>query len=591
MSAVNARSGTRRLTFILCLAALLLLPWSASASDTPSARNKASSPALEIQAAVRKVGKSCSYPTITAALQDAVNGDILLLEGGATFTENLVIDVSVTIQGGYNGCASGSGALTTINGNNLGRTIYINPFLTVTLRNLIVTGGATTGNGSGILVQGGSQLNGDNIIISHNSSSAGNGGGVALIGAGAAFTNTEIIYNTAVYGGGVYGAATLTYYPRLDLVDNVHVDNNSASLAGEGQGGGLFMQQGNVTASGSTSISYNHASYGGGIFLLTSTITLTGAAANVVWNISTYHGGGIYARDGAVLIRQGSTIGVNTAGDSTHNGSGGGIYLDHSSLGMNSGRIVNNSSHGPGAGNYGGGGIYAGNSSLVLIDLVNSACHGPRCNLLAYNHALGGGWGGALAGFYSNVAIFKAYIEENDAAGGGDKGGAIFMGYSDTLYLANDYITRNSSQSGADGLSIVGMALTAEHVTLADNPANGTGSAVNLDTTSSLNMTRSIIWGHASSISALGKNVVCSDIQGGYAGANNLNMNPLFVDNAGGDYHLRPSSPLIDRCAAGLDYDADNEHRPTVIVRPATPYDMGADEVNLRLNVPVTFRN
>ena len=37
-----------------------------------------------------------------------------------------------------------------------------------------------------------------------------------------------------------------------------------------------------------------------------------------------------------------------------------------------------------------------------------------------------------------------------------------------------------------------------------------------------------------------------SDIQGGWTGIGNINLNPDFVDPSNEDYHLQPSSSCID---------------------------------------------
>ncbi|MCU0522929.1 MAG: hypothetical protein MUF84_19860, partial [Anaerolineae bacterium] len=89
-----------------------------------------------------------------------------------------------------------------------------------------------------------------------------------------------------------------------------------------------------------------------------------------------------------------------------------------------------------------------------------------------------------------------------------------------------------------------------------------------------------IIWSHTSSIDLAGQTVTYSDIQGGYTGTGNLNVDPLFVAAGSSNYHLQNGSPLIDRCPtfSGLGTDFDNEARPVVRVSLATPYDMGADE-------------
>lgn len=67
------------------------------------------------------------------------------------------------------------------------------------------------------------------------------------------------------------------------------------------------------------------------------------------------------------------------------------------------------------------------------------------------------------------------------------------------------------------------------------------------------------------------------NIEGGYPGTDNINADPLFVDVAGGDYHLLPGSPCIDAGATDVEgipeLDMDGEPRIS-----GTAVDMGADE-------------
>ena len=88
-----------------------------------------------------------------------------------------------------------------------------------------------------------------------------------------------------------------------------------------------------------------------------------------------------------------------------------------------------------------------------------------------------------------------------------------------------------------------------------------------------------------------------SDVQGDlYPGVGNINDDPLFVDAASGDLHLRPDSPCID---AGLNTapdlpDHDFEGDPRIIDgdRDGDPVvDMGVDETRIRTYLPLVLRH
>ena len=192
--------------------------------------------------------------------------------------------------------------------------------------------------------------------------------------------------------------------------------------------------------------------------------------------------------------------------------------------------------------------------------------------------------GGGIYASYSTVDLVQTFVEDNLAT----HAGAIYA-YHSTVVLDNTLLAGNQDYGGGDqgdGIVLFSSDLEGEHNTLAYNPSDGTGTAIFIDGTgSTVTLDRSIIWGHATSISEVGHAVTCSDIQGAYTGTDNRNENPLFVDPSSANFHLQSSSPVIDRCTAGLSVDFENNSRPLTYIRSATPYDMGADEAGPRVGI------
>jgi len=114
--------------------------------------------------------------------------------------------------------------------------------------------------------------------------------------------------------------------------------------------------------------------------------------------------------------------------------------------------------------------------------------------------------------------------------------------------VVNSLITGNSGAAGGVRLGSGNMdagSLTMFNSTVADNAGS---AGIEVEDGGAFSMTNSIVWGNAGP--ALGCTGTCavdySDVEGGWAGTGNIDSDPLFINAAGGDYHLMAASPAID---------------------------------------------
>jgi len=277
-----------------------------------------------------------------------------------------------------------------------------------------------------------------------------------------------------------------------------------------------------------------------------------------------------------------------------------------------------------------GAGIYANNSNVTITDcvirgnLAGSCSAGVHVRIgrptvtrsVIIDNSGGDGTAIFLLGCTSPI-ISHCMIMNNTSSG---KGGGIYTnGNHNSINIENCVICNNVATSGGGILcnrDYVGLTIT--NCTISGNSAIYFGGGVYEYLTSPRpNLKNCILWGNtASNGPQLAGQILISysDIQGGYSGTGNINMDPLFYDPDNSDYHILPSSPCID---AGnntavpndkTDMDGDGntvepipwdiEDNKRFVDHPNVPdtgygtppvVDMGACEFFLRIEVAMRF--
>jgi putative surface-exposed virulence protein len=151
--------------------------------------------------------------------------------------------------------------------------------------------------------------------------------------------------------------------------------------------------------------------------------------------------------------------------------------------------------------------------------------------------------------------------------------------------IINSLITQNGSGFGGGGIYCRNSSSpTIIHCTISNNSAElwnsvNWGGGILCQSGSSPTMTNSIVWGNTPTqwtlINSSTPIVTYSDIQGGFSGAGNINLNPLFAGEE--DYQLTVNSPCIDTGnppSAGL---SGNEHAALDYLENSRPQGAGSD--------------
>jgi predicted outer membrane repeat protein len=327
------------------------------------------------------------------------------------------------------------------------------------------------------------------------------------------------------------------------------------------------------------------------------------------YNNGYSYGGGISAFDSSDALIENNVIRNNTSTNQ-----GGGIYCDASSP-IIRGNIIDNNSVGSGAI---GGGISCNNYSHPLIS--NNSFIGNEVTPSVF--PAGQGEGGAIyCSNLSNPTIVGNLFINNRVNSGGSPGqnggGAIFV-FAASPMISNNVFAGNVAGSGNGGalyLFIFNMELLNN--IFVNNSAQNYGGAIYLDI-SHIYVTNCILRGDTAPdgpifyLDRSSSSIVnFCDVEGGWDGVYNIDVDPLFRDPVSNDYHLMSTecgdqfdSPCIDtgdpilhdielNCERGLGTEISDIGAygggDSIFVGISSPADALPDQFSLIQNYPNPF--
>ncbi len=298
-------------------------------------------------------------------------------------TGDLDITASVTIVGEGN---------PIINGNHSDRIFDVMPSTTVDITGLTLTNGTADGGGA-IRNQGNLTLHNMNIHDNQTTSDVhAPGGGILSTGGTLTIEDSQVLNNSAAYGGGLAVAHypdTTNRAPLTLTINGATISGNTAS-ASDGYGGGLFLQY-TATLAGSDIGPNNVAQGGAGI---SNSGNLTLLSDTVHDNQARSEGGGI--ANAGDLRMESTVVRNNTAAER-----GGGISNSHNAD-IKFSAIVNNTQLASALSTRGGGGIYTDTvGGTTMMSIVDSTISGNNAHA-----AFGGGIAnlGSLEVIYATIA-------------------------------------------------------------------------------------------------------------------------------------------------------------------------------------------
>ncbi len=369
---------------------------------------------------------------------------------------------------------------------------------------------------------------------------------IAFTGASATIINVPDDYETIQEGIDASTDGDTVLVQPGTYVENINFNGHNVVL------GSLFLTTGDTSYISSTIIDGNQSSHvvafgsgegstaiiigftiqngssdpGGGIHCWISNPTIDN---NIITGNSALAGGGIYC------YQSNPTIVSNSINQNSATG-GGGIYCSYSYPTIINNIISGNSVTGN------GGGINCYSSSPVV---TNNVINENSANIA----------GGLYCHTFSNPTISNNIISGNSA----NYAGGVYC-YNSTPVIVNNTISANSANAYGGGIYCFESSPTITNNTITGNSANVSGGGIYCELVSNPTITNTIFWADSASYSAeidfddsSSPYFTYCDIQGGWGGEGNIDVDPLFRDPENFDFHLKAdscgdvyNSPCID---------------------------------------------
>ncbi|MFC1677883.1 right-handed parallel beta-helix repeat-containing protein [Planctomycetota bacterium] len=450
-------------------------------------------------------------------------------------------------------------------------------------------GNSANGDGGGMCNTNSSSPTLTNCTFQANSSTSWGGGGMYNYdNCNPTLISCTFNENFALNGGGgIYNFHNITTLTDCTFTDNWTTNN---------RGGGIYNYECSSTLTNCVFNTNSTTNHDGGGMNNRSCSNLTLINCTFSNNSTDRDGGGMYNYDCNLILTD-----CTFSGNSAFNRYGGGMDNNYCSMKLTNCTFSSNfaGEEGGGIHNYGSttdstltnctfNENSAGNDGGGMYNYDSGS--GPMLVCCTFSENSAGRDGGGICNYWSSPIITNCAFNGNLAD---NQGGGVFNHSYSSPALTNCLFSGNAANSNGGGMFNKESSATLTNCTLSGNSA-GYGGGIYCRDASSLVASNCILWGNTGTgaqIYAIYNSTAAvnySCIQGDWAGAGNIVLNPLFIRNPyhGGDgwgvgdnddfgnLRLSDGSPCIDAAdntsvpSDTVDLDGDND------TTEPTPFDL-----------------